>query len=118
MLLESTIEKKHWIYTYLPIFIISLLFGYDSLSYLQVYFPAVILKIIYYIILFTSYFIYLIKVQTNGIITYNYKNTIYVASLIFLIIYFIRVITDLYFYDIYHLVYSNKLTYIIVFLNS
>ena len=118
MSLESTIEKKHWIYTYLPIFIISLLFGYDSLSYLQDYIPAVILKIIYYLILFISYFIYFVKVQKNGIILYNYKSTLYVASLIFLIIYITRIVTDLYFFDVYHNVYSNEITYIIVFFNG
>ena len=105
-------------YSYLPICIIGLLFGYDSLSYLQVYVPAVALKITYFTVLVISYSGYLYLFLREGKLYFNYKAKSFIIACIFLVLYFYRIVTDLYFYDIAHLVYTNKVTYLVVFFNG
>jgi len=101
-----------------PILILVLLYSYDLLTYLPELFSASIVKIIYYLIIILFYALYIIISQRNGKLSFNTKDLFFQVTLLFCLIYLTRVVYDLYIVDILHKTFTNKFTYIFLFLNS
>jgi O-antigen ligase len=97
--------------------ILILLFCYELLTYLNPSFGAANIKIVYFSILI---FLYLFNFKSS-LREHNWtikKDAFFNISFLFLLMFFFRLIFDLYIDDITHKIYENKFTYIFLFINS
>lgn len=102
----------------IPIIILVLLFSYDLLTYLPELFSASIVKVIYYSFLILLYTLYILTIQRKGKLTFYPKDLFFQITSLFCLMFLIRIVYDLYIVNIIHTTYTNKFTYIFLFINS
>ncbi len=97
--------------------ILILLLSFDLLTYGNELFGAMVFKLLYFSLLTILYFYDLGPRFKSGMLKTK-QDSFFHLCMLFLLMYFFRMFYDLYFENVFHSIYSNKLTYFFIFLNS
>ncbi len=104
--------------SFTPLLGILLLLSYDLLTYLAIGFSSSSIKIVYYAFFLLIYIVYLIFANKKNKIYFYTNDFTFKITLFFCITYLIRVIFDLYIKGINHVIYTNRITYVYLFVNG